>query len=112
MVKYLIDENLPLFFPTRNSEKFIHVVQLPLIDLDSDIWEYALKNELVILTKDSDFYYRYLSCKQYPKVVWIKVGNLKKKHFNSFIESIWQDVEEMLLYSSFIIVNEEKIQGF
>ena len=79
MVKYLIDENLPLFFPVRKAEEFIHVAQLPQIDLDSDIWEYALKNELVIITKDSDFYYRCLSSKQYPKVIWIRIGNLKKK---------------------------------
>ena len=112
MVKYLIDENLPLFFPVRKAEEVIHVDQLPQIDLDSDIWEYALKNEPVILTKDSDFYYRYLSSKEYPKVVWIRTGNLKKSQFNLFIESVWHDVEEMLFYSSFIIVNEEKIQGF
>ena len=111
MVKYLIDENLPIFVSIWNSEKFMHVSRLPLIDLDSDIWEYALTNELVILTKDSDFYYRYLSSKQSPKVIWIRTGNLKKKQFNLFIETIWKDVEEMLLSSSFIIINEEKIQG-
>jgi predicted nuclease of predicted toxin-antitoxin system len=112
MVKYLIDENLPVFFPVRKIEEFIHVSQLPFIDLDSDIWEYALKNELVIITKDSDFYYRCLSSKQYPKVIWIRIGNLKKKSFNSFIESIWLDVEEMLFHSSFIIINEDTIEGF
>ncbi len=112
MVKYLIDENLPLFLPVWDSEKFTHVSRVPLIGLDSDIWEYALANELVILTKDSDFYYRYLSSKQFPKVVWIRTGNLRKKEFNLFLETIWMDVEQMLFYSSFIIINEEKIQGF
>ncbi len=112
MVKYLIDENLPLILPVWDSEIFMHVSHLPLIDLDSDIWEYALTNELVILTKDSDFYYRYLSSKKYPKVVWIRTGNLKKKQFNLFLEAIWKDVEEMLFSSSFIIINEEKIEGF
>ena len=112
MVKYLIDENLPVFFPVKKTEEFIHVSLLPLVDSDSDIWEYALKNELVIITKDADFYYRSLSSKKYPKVVWIRIGNLKKKPFNSFIESIWLDVEEMLFYNSFIIINENTIEGF
>ncbi|MEP6948339.1 MAG: DUF5615 family PIN-like protein [Ginsengibacter sp.] len=112
MVNYLIDENLPLFLPAWDGERFMHVSHLPFIDLDSDIWEYALANELVIITKDSDFYYRYLSSKQYPKVIWIRTGNLKKKLLNLLIETIWEDVEEMLLSSSFIIINDEQIQGF
>ncbi|MGN6541551.1 MAG: DUF5615 family PIN-like protein [Ginsengibacter sp.] len=87
MIKYLIDENLPLFFPVKKSEEFIHVSQLAFVDLDSDIWEYALKNRLVIITKDSDFYYRCLSSKEYPKVIWIRTGNLKRKQFISFIQA-------------------------
>ena len=79
MIKYLIDENLPLFFPVKKSEEFIHVSQLAFVDLDSDIWEYALKNRLVIITKDSDFYYRCLSSKEYPKVIWIRSREFKKE---------------------------------
>lgn len=112
MVKYLIDENLPLPLTVWDSERFIHATQLLFIDLDSDIWEYALKNELVIITKDSDFYYRYLSSKNYPKVIWIRTGNLKRKQFNLFIERIWNEAEDMLIASSFTIITEEKIQGF
>jgi predicted nuclease of predicted toxin-antitoxin system len=94
------------------SDKFIHVYELPSVNSDSDIWQYAFQNNLVIITKDSDFYYRYLSSGKGPKVVWIKTGNLKKKIFNQLIKSNWAEIEEMLLYSSFIIVNEEKIQGY
>lgn len=78
MVKYLIHENLPLFLQVWDSKRFIHVAHLPFIDLDADIWEYALKNELITVTKDADFYYRYLSSKQYPKVIWIRTVNFKK----------------------------------
>ena len=111
MITYLIDENMP-FLPFWNSERFIHVTDLPLINLDTDIWEYALKNELIIITKDSDFYFRYLSSKKNPKIVWIKTGNLKKRLFIQLIENVWNDIEEMLLSSSFIIINEDKIERF
>jgi len=46
------------------------------------------------------------------KIVWIKIGNVKKNIFFRFVESIYNEVEEMLLYSSFVIVNEDKIEGF
>lgn len=112
MLKYLIDENLPAYLSAWDSDSFIHVSEIPFVDLDSDIWQYALANELIILTKDSDFYFRYLSSKNYPKVVWIKTGNMKKRKFDLFIESIWKEVEIILMSSAFIVVNEEKIQGF
>jgi|SRR5665647_1147122 len=111
MITYLIDENMPLL-PFWNKESFIHVIDLPFINLDSDIWDYALKNRLVIVTKDSDFYYRYLSSNNNPKIVWIRTGNLKKNIFIQLIENVWNDIEEMLLSSSFIIINEDKIERF
>lgn len=112
MVRYLIDENLPFFFPVLKTESFIHISQLPLIEGDSDIWTYALLHNLIIITKDSDFYYRYLSSKVYPKVIWLKTGNMKKTYFNALLETIWTEIEEMLSSSSFIIITEDKIQGF
>jgi len=80
MITYLIDENMP-FLPFWNKEKFVHVTNIPSIHFDTDIWEHALTNRLIIITKDSDFYNRYLSSQKNPKVVWIRTGNLKKKQF-------------------------------
>jgi hypothetical protein len=37
---------------------------------------------------------------------------LKKRIFIQFIENAWNEIEEMLIYSSFVIVNEDKIEGF
>jgi len=112
MAIYLIDENLPALLPFWNNKNFIHVNELTAINSDTDIWEYAKLNKLVIITKDSDFYDRYLSAGEYPKVIWIRTGNMDNKLFNLFIEIIWEDTEEMLTYSSFIIIDEEKMEGF
>ena len=111
MVTYLIDENMP-FMPFWNKERFMQVTDIPFIHFDTDIWEYAVKNQLIIITKDSDFYYRYLSSQKNPKVVWIRTGNLKKKLFIQLIENVWNEIEEMLLLSSFIIITEDKIERF
>ena len=78
MITYLIDENM-LFLPFWNKEGFVHITDIPAIHFDTDIWNYALNNGLIIITKDSDFYNRYLSSQKNPKVVWIRTGNLKKK---------------------------------
>ena len=111
MPTYLIDENMP-FLPIWNKKDFVHVTELPFIQFDTDIWAYAVENQLTIITKDSDFYYRYLSSANYPKVVWIKTGNIKKELLIGLIKAIWKDIEEMLLKSSFIIITEDKIERF
>lgn len=77
MITYLIDENMP-FLPFWNKERFVHFTDIPAIHFDTDIWNYALNNGLIIITKDSDFYNRYLSSQKNPKVVWIRTGNLKR----------------------------------
>ena len=111
MSTFLIDENMP-FLPIWNKQDFVHVTELPFIHFDTDIWAYAFENQLTIITKDSDFYFRYLSSQNYPKVVWIKTGNIKKNVLIELIGTIWKDIEEMLLKSSFIIITEDKIEQF
>ena len=75
MFNYLIDENLPSTIPFWNKKNFTHASELTNINYDTDIWQYALKNDLVIITKDTNFYYRSLAASGVPKVIWIKTGN-------------------------------------
>lgn len=56
--KYLVDVNLPKKFKFFNTEQFIHVVDIKPKMKDSEVWDYALSNDLIIVTKDSDFYLR------------------------------------------------------
>ena len=55
MPKYLIDANLPYYFSLWNTEEYQHVIDIDAEMKDSDIWEYAKKNDLTIITKDADF---------------------------------------------------------
>ena len=42
---------------------------------DAAIWQYALQNQAVILTKDEDFVERCLRVEPAPVVVWLRIGN-------------------------------------
>ena len=63
MITYVIDENMP-FLPFWDPINFAHVKDIPFIKSDTDIWDYAFQNQLTIITKDTDCYYRYLSSKK------------------------------------------------
>jgi len=43
---------------------------------DIDIWDYARKNDFVIVTFDADFYDIGLVNGCPPKIVWLRTGNL------------------------------------
>ena len=108
MFNYLIDENLPSDLRFWNKENFTHLSEILNVKYDTDIWQYAIKNDLIIITKDTNFYYRSLASSVAPKVVWIKTGKMKKKRFNRFIKSSWRKVEKKLLSASSIKLQRKK----
>ena len=109
---YILDENMPSTVPYWSNQKFIHVLDISNNFSDGDIWEYAIANNLTIVTKDVDFYNRYLSSSNYPKIIWFRTGNMKKKAFYNFIEQIWFEVETMIRSGgSFVIVTEDKLEA-
>ncbi len=78
----LIDENLSWRLSGYLKEYFFiitHARELSSIKSVSDeaIWEYALKNDFIILTNDDDFY-KLSTLKGFPpKVILLKAGNAK-----------------------------------
>jgi predicted nuclease of predicted toxin-antitoxin system len=108
MFNYLIDENLPADLPFWNKINFTHLSEVSNVKYDTDIWLYAIKNDLIIVTKDTNFYYRSMSSSVSPKIIWIKTRKMKKKKFNRFIKSSWNKVEKKLLLVSFIKLERKK----
>lgn len=77
MVKFLIDANLPYHFNLWNYDEFIHVGDLDDTWSDEVIWNYAKNNDLTIVSKDSDFSNRIITATPPPRVIHIKIGNMK-----------------------------------
>lgn len=108
LFNYLIDEDLPSNLPFWNNIKFTHVSRLTNVTYDTDMWQYALQNDLIIITRDTDFYYRALASSVSPKVIWIRTEKIKIKKFNKFIKRAWPNVEKQILSRSFIKLRQKK----
>lgn len=111
MARFLIDENLPADLDIWSSKEFLHVNSIPDCDTDSSIWSYAIANNLIILTKDTDFYHRYLSHISKPKVVWFRIGNMIKSDLEIFVAGIWARIINLLQTEQFLIVTKQHIEA-
>jgi len=94
MPEYLIDENLPYYLNLWNNDRFIHIKDLQNIKTDEEIWNYALKNNLIIVSKDSDFSYKIMLHNPSPKIIHIRFGNMKIQDFYNTINKLWPVIEK------------------
>jgi predicted nuclease of predicted toxin-antitoxin system len=108
-LQFLVDVNLPKRFQFFHSGRFLHVVDIDPFMKDKEIWDYALSNELVILTKDTDFYEMFLINDICPKVVFFKFGNLKLSDLHQYFQEFWPAIVNKLETSSFIIAHLDAI---
>jgi predicted nuclease of predicted toxin-antitoxin system len=111
MLKYLIDANLPYYFSLWASDEYIHVKDINDEWSDSQIWQYAKERNLTIVTKDVDFSDRMLLNEPPPRVIHIKLGNMKMKPFHALISSIWEEVCELSKHCKLVRIFEKRVDG-
>lgn len=111
MAKYLIDANLPYYFAPWCGDDYRHVFDLNDEWPDAEIWEYARMNRLTIVTKDTDFSDLMLMSDPPPRVIHVKVGNMKLKQFYDFINRNWDDIRTMSDRFKIVRVFQDRIEG-
>ncbi|GFO71820.1 hypothetical protein BJAS_P1571 [Bathymodiolus japonicus methanotrophic gill symbiont] len=111
MKKYLIDVNLPSRFSLWAGDEYEHVVHINDELKDSEIWAYAKEHDLTIVTKDTDFSDLILMNNPPPRVIHIKVGNMKMKEFHQLLTNIWNDDCKVSEEFKLIRVYATKIEG-
>ena len=99
-MKLLFDENLSPVLPAALSDCYGECQHVRDIGLkaspDAEVWEYAARNELVIITKDSDFRQRSFLHGHPPKVIWIGLGNCSTRMVEDLMRRRKTEVTEFL----------------
>ena len=84
-MKLLLDENLSQRLIPSLQADFPGSTQVALLGLcestDHDIWEFARKNDFVIVTQDADFHEYSVMSGGPPLVIWLRCGNQNKRYF-------------------------------
>jgi len=78
---------------------------------DSEVWDYAKQHNLIIISKDSDFSHRVIVSNPPPKIIHIKIGNMKLKDFNSTIEKLWERTEKLSENHKLVNVFTDRIEA-
>ena len=52
---------------------------------DSEVWDFAKKNDFIIISKDTDFCHRSSVYGHPPKVIWVRAGNCSTKAVKDLI---------------------------
>lgn len=111
MLKYIIDANLPYYFSLWRGDEYQHIIDIDPAMRDSTIWNYARKNNLTIVTKDADFSDLVLLSDPPPRVIHIKIGNMKMKAFHDTVDAIWHDALTLSREYKLVRVYQDRIEG-
>lgn len=101
MVTLLLDANLSwrsIDILKEYYDDCFHVDNIGLIipAKDAEIWDYAKKNQLIIITNDEDFLNLQVLLGFPPKVVLLKTGNLKRKQIEDILIKAKQDIIDLV----------------
>ncbi|MEM9273825.1 MAG: DUF5615 family PIN-like protein [Cyanobacteria bacterium P01_F01_bin.143] len=96
-MKLLFDQNLSPRLVNRLADLYPNSNHLYNLGLDTKedfaVWQYALDNNFIVVTKDADFS-ELISVRGFPpKVIWIRLGNCKTNDIESLIRSHAKEIE-------------------
>lgn len=111
MPKYLIDANLPYRFVLWSGPDYLHVYDLDDEWTDSQIWAYAKSHHLTVVTKGADFASLVMLHAPPPRVIHIRLGNLKMHDFHGVISSVWDEVCALSERHRLVRVYADRLEG-
>ncbi|PJZ66757.1 hypothetical protein EHQ27_04305 [Leptospira wolffii] len=98
-MKLLIDQNISWSIVEELSSTFPGSVHVRSVNLhtasDEAVWNFALENDFVILSKDSDFHQRSFLFGFPPKVIWLKLGNCTT---NQIVSTLKSELEQIFRF--------------
>jgi predicted nuclease of predicted toxin-antitoxin system len=111
MKGYLFDENLPTRLRFSPKLPIVSTSKIGRQPTDSQIWEFARKHDLVIVSKDADFSDRIITQSPPPRVVHLRLGNLRRNDFHTLLARVWPQIETLLKSHKLVNVYADRLEG-
>lgn len=106
-MKFLIDAQLPpsleAWFEAKGPEAR-HVVSLSSQEApDAEIWDLAVFGGYVIVTKDRDFVEWARSRTPKARILWVRLGNMRREALQARLDAAWLELESVLASDTTVI---------
>ena len=111
MARYLIDVNLPYYFSIWRGPDFLHVRDLDDEWSDTQVWSYARQENLTIVSKDADFSDRVLLNDPPPRMIHIRLGNVRMRDFHQAIAGRWEEICDLSQRCKLVQVFADRLEG-
>jgi predicted nuclease of predicted toxin-antitoxin system len=111
MKGFLFDENLPRRLTFTPGLPVVPATVLGASPTDTQVWEYARREELVIVTKDADFSGRIILHTPPPWVVHLRFGKLRRRDFHARLARAWPQVEVLLKTHKLVNVHADRVEA-
>jgi predicted nuclease of predicted toxin-antitoxin system len=110
-LKLLIDENLPIALGRGLVLKTVHATELGNRLTDLELWDEGVAQDSVLVTKDADFFDRMSLIGPPPKVIWIRLGNMRRKELERVFSERWPKIAQLLETSDLVELFIDSIEG-
>ena len=111
-MNFLVDANLPRKLTWFNKPGFLFVTDWGDNVSDSEIWDYAIANNLVILTRDSEYFYRIIQAKIFPKVIYFKLQQQGRKDMEEYFSIHWEQICTLIRVNRMVIASINSLEVF
>ncbi len=106
-MKFLIDAQLPPALArllASCGHEAEHVSDIGLRDAeDATIWDRALAQGAILITKDEDFPHRVLQGGTAPVILWLRIGNTTRRDLLRWFEPLLPQIEAMIRQGEVLI---------
>lgn len=111
MTRFLIDENLPRAIRDVIGDASIHASEIAPQASDTLLWNHARERDWIILTRDTDFFDRLLLFGSPPKVIWVRLGNLRKTELVETIGSRWEAILNLIEAADMVEIHPDRLEA-
>jgi len=111
MARFLIDVNLPYRFSLWSGDDCIHMRDLGETWTDSQIWSYARRHAMTIVSKDTDFSDRAMISTPPPRVIHVRFGNMRMREFHALITRLWPSIVVLSETNRLVQVFQDRIEA-
>ncbi len=108
----IVDENLPRTLVAKFGAGSLHATDLGERVTDGYLWLHARQHGRIILTKDADFFDRLSLEGSPPKVVWVRLGNLRRADLEEEILRRWPEVLNLLESANMVELHGDRLEAF